>query len=192
MRCEYMTKDEQLDALEEEVAQAELPLEADAKNLVFGRGSGDADIFIIGEAPGADEDEQGLPFVGRSGKVLSEALKTAGLNEERDVYIANIVKYRPPNNRDPYVAEVKAHTPWLLKQIAIVSPEVLVPLGNTATKFFLGNTYDSLGSVRGKMHEAGIEQVSVPVFPTYHPAATLYNRSLRPVFVEDLEELKQG
>src|SRR3989344_1546159 len=106
------------------------------KNIVVGKGNLNADILFVGEAPGKNEDEQGLPFVGKAGKNLDELLAKVGLSLE-DVYIANILKCRPPENRDPLPEEFKAHTPWLLHQIKEIKPKVICSLGNYATKFFL-------------------------------------------------------
>lgn len=106
------------------------------KNIVVGKGNENADILFVGEAPGRKEDEEGFPFVGAAGKNLDKLLEKVGLSLE-DVYIANILKCRPPENRDPLPEEIKAHTPWLLKQISDMKPKIVCSLGNYATKFFL-------------------------------------------------------
>jgi DNA polymerase len=111
----------------------------DCKNIVVGKGNLDAKILFVGEAPGRNEDEQGLPFVGAAGKNLDKLLEKVGLSID-DIYIANILKCRPPENRNPSTEEIRAHTPWLLKQVKEIKPEVICSLGNYATKFFLSGT----------------------------------------------------
>src|SRR3989344_2923175 len=125
-----------LEKLSKEVAQADLPLKETATTLVFGKGNPNTSILFIGEAPGKNEDLQGLPFVGAAGKLLDTMLKTIGLTID-DIYIANILKYRPPNNREPSKEEIIAHTPYLIEQIKIIQPKIIVTLGNYATKFVL-------------------------------------------------------
>ena len=136
-------------------------------NIVFEDGSPDAGLMFVGEAPGADEDEQGIPFVGRAGKKLNEMIVAMGLRRE-DVYIANILKVRPPNNRTPTPAEADADGPFLLEQIRIVAPKVIVTLGKPAANYLLKNT-DAMGALRGKWHECE----GIPLMPTYHPAYLL-------------------
>lgn len=181
-------KGDRLAELEERLSETSLLLE-DGANLVLGRGSPDADVFIVGEAPGEKEDEQGEPFVGRSGQVLSDVLSDVGLDEDDDVYIGNVVKYRPPENRDPYVDEIQEHGPYLLEQISVVDPEVIVPLGNTAAEFFFDESevFSGISRERGKPFTIAIDEKEFVVFPSYHPAATLYDRSLRSELVADFE-----
>src|SRR3989339_598127 len=131
-----MNKTEQLKEVEEETRKAELPLKSTAINLVFGKGSADSEVLMVGESPGRKEDEQGFPFVGAAGKNLDKLLLQVGLKMD-DVYIANILKYRPPENRAPLPEEIQAHTPSLIEQIKILQPKVVCSLGNYATKFFL-------------------------------------------------------
>ncbi len=170
-------------------------------NLVMSRGSEDAKIMFIGEAPGREEDEQGLPFVGRAGKQLSLFLKKAGIKED-DVYITNIVKYRPPNNRDPTKQEITRYAPYLKRQINIIKPDIICTLGNHSTKIVLTNfvpedidKIKGISQLRGKVSYVKIDGFNYKVIPVYHPAATLYNRALESVFENDLkivkEELKQ-
>jgi DNA polymerase len=184
-------KDDELAALERRVRDAGLPL-SDGSTLVFGEGCADADVFVVGEAPGAKEDELGEPFVGRSGTVLREALSNAGLGDD-DVYISNVVKYRPPENRDPRVDEIREHAPYLLEEISIVDPEVVLVLGNTAAEFFFGEdeVFSGISRERGESFTVSISGEEYVVFPSYHPAATLYDGSLREVFVEDLRRVAQ-
>lgn len=180
-----------LEEIEKETNKARLPLK-DGHNLVFGRGDENADVLFIGEAPGKNEDEQGLPFVGRAGKVLQKAIDEAGIEK---YYIANILKYRPPKNRDPTFQEIKAHTPFLLKQIQAIKPKVICTLGNYSTKFVLAgfitknmNKQPGISSVRGEAQTIKLEENPYTILPIYHPAATLYNPKLRPIFKKDLEK----
>lgn len=131
-------KQELLDAIRADIIAHDVcpALRATATNLVMGEGSPDADIVFIGEAPGKNEDEQGKPFVGAAGKFLNEMLESVGLSRE-DVYITNIVKYRPPNNRDPFPEEKRAFLPYLLRQLDVIDPKVVVTLGRHSMEFFL-------------------------------------------------------
>lgn len=145
------------------------PLHATRKQTVFGVGNQSARLMVIGEAPGASEDEQGEPFVGRAGKLLTAMLHAIGLNRH-DVYIANILKCRPPNNRDPLAAEVKTCTRFLDQQIALVQPSLLLAVGRIAAHYLL-NTKSALESLRGRTHTYGTQ--AVPLIVTYHPAYLL-------------------
>jgi len=174
-----------------------LLLRETAKNLVFGKGSPNAKIMFVGEAPGRQEDEQGFPFVGIAGKNLDKLLGKVGLNLE-GVYIANILKYRPPENRNPNPEEIKAHIPYLLKQISIIKPEVVCSLGNYATKFFLseGNAdlmdkQPGITSVHGKAKFVKIQDVQFKLIPLFHPAAIIYKRNLTPLWEKDMEIVKK-
>ena len=154
-----------------------------ATNLVPGDGDPDADVVIVGEAPGASEDKQGRPFVGRAGKLLETLLAEAGLSRE-DVFITNVVKARPPGNRDPKADEVAHHVPWLEAQLAVIEPRVVVPLGRHALKRF-----DS-GAKIGEVHGTVLERDGRVLFPMYHPAAALHNQSLRATLAEDARRLR--
>jgi DNA polymerase len=153
----------------------------------MGDGNANASIVLIGEAPGKKEDEQGVPFIGAAGKFLNEMLEQAGLMRN-DVYITNIVKYRPPDNRDPYPEEKAAFLPYLLRQLEIINPAVVVPLGRHSMECFLPGA--KIGQVHGKVYS---KVVSLPggtenewlIAPLYHPAAALYNGSMRQVLVDD-------
>lgn len=167
------------------------------KNIVVGKGNENANILFVGEAPGKNEDEQGLPFVGRAGKNLDDMLNKVGLSLE-DVYIANILKCRPPENRDPLPEEIKAHTPWLLEQIKEIKPKVVCSLGNYATKFFLaeGNVDDmknqpGITSVHGKVMVIEINGLKIRLIPLFHPAAIIYKRNLLPLWEKDMEIVKE-
>jgi len=147
------------------------PLHKTRTNPVFGVGNQQADLLIIGEAPGAQEDKQGEPFVGRAGQLLNEMLKSIGL-ERQDVYIANILKSRPPNNRDPQPEEVRACTPYLMRQIALLQPKIIMALGRIAAHFLL-DTKTPLSRLRGQTFEFKTTEKAVPLIVTYHPAYLL-------------------
>ncbi|MBT3398026.1 uracil-DNA glycosylase [archaeon] len=169
----------------------------DCTNIVVGKGNCEADILFVGEAPGRNEDLQGLPFVGAAGKNLDALLEKVGLSLD-DIYVANILKCRPPENRDPLPGEIKAHTPWLLKQIREMKPRVVCSLGNYATKFFLslGNVdlmkkQPGITQVHGKIQEIEIDGLKIKLIPLFHPAAIIYNRNkLTPLWEADLEIVK--
>ncbi|MFH0927554.1 MAG: uracil-DNA glycosylase [Candidatus Micrarchaeota archaeon] len=189
-------KEERLAGIREKIcSQLECPLKNSAKNLVFGKGNFDAKVFVVGEAPGKNEDETGIPFVGAAGKNLDGYLKLAGLTLD-SVYIANILKYRPPENRDPSESEILSHTPYLVEQIRVVEPKILVPLGNFATKFVLGGflvsgmkEVEGTSRLHGRKFEVEFEGRKILVFPIYHPAAAIYNRKLIGEILKDFEEL---
>lgn len=177
-------------SLEEEiVAQNITPeLSKQATQLVMGDGNLDADIVFIGEAPGKNEDEQGIPFVGAAGKFLNVMLEEAGMNRS-DVYITNIVKYRPPNNRDPKQSEKEVFWPYLLKQLEIIKPKVVITLGRHSMGYFLPEAV--IGEVHGKTQEVHYHDLTFTVVPLYHPAAALYNGSLRQTLIEDFLKVPQ-
>ena len=163
------------------------PLHASRRNAVPGEGPLDAEVMVVGEAPGRSEDEQGRPFVGAAGKLLDRFLEEAGL-ERRRVYITNIVKCRPPNNRDPRPEEIQACLPYLLEQIRIVRPKVIIVVGRIAgsTLYRLaGLRWEGVRRERGRIVRARIGGVEVVIVPTYHPAAALYNPQLRVELEED-------
>lgn len=179
-----MDKQSQIQQLRHEIVIDDIchELAAQATNLVMGDGDLDADIVFIGEAPGKNEDEQGLPFVGASGKFLNEMLAQAGM-ERSDVYITNIVKYRPPNNRDPSPAEKRAFLPYLLRQLEIIGPKVIITLGRHSMEYFLPSA--KIGEVHGKPERIQLDGRSLVIVPLYHPAAALYNGSLRQTLIAD-------
>lgn len=157
-------------------------LRAQATQLVMGSGNPDASIVFIGEAPGKNEDEQGLPFVGAAGKFLDEMLAAADMKRE-DVYITNIVKYRPPNNRDPLPDEKKAFWPYLLKQLQIIEPKVVVTLGRHSMEYFLPGMF--ISQIHGQPKRIQFGDHKLVIVPLYHPAAALYNGSLRQTLIDD-------
>jgi uracil-DNA glycosylase len=138
-------------------------------NVVFGVGNQQADIMLIGEAPGANEDLQGEPFVGRAGMLLNEMLRAIDL-ERKEVYIANILKCRPPNNRDPAPDEVAQCTAYLQQQITLINPKIIIAVGRIAAHFLLNST-DSMGKLRNQIHKYGAKEI--PLFVIYHPAYLL-------------------
>lgn len=161
---------------------------------VIGEGSLEAEIMFIGEAPGEKEAQQGRPFVGAAGKVLSDLLESIGL-ERADVYITNIVKDRPPKNRDPRQGEIKLYAPFLVQQIEIIQPNVLAPLGRFSMDFILSQFGieggQKIGQVHGTVIEAEAGYGPVAIVPLYHPAAGFYNRTLQTALWEDIQVLKQ-
>lgn len=154
-------------------------------NLVFGVGDPHARVMLIGEAPGRNEDLKGEPFVGAAGKLLDELLAHAGL-ARGDVYIANVLKCRPPGNRDPLPEEIETCTPFLREQIRIIDPEILVTLGNFATRFVL-KTEQGITRLHGSVHHAG----RFTVLPIFHPAAAIYDRTKVDALFQDFERLKR-
>lgn len=181
-------KQVQLDALREALLAAEVcpELAAQATQLVMGSGNPFADIVFIGEAPGKNEDEQGLPFVGAAGKFLNEMLAAANMQRE-DVYITNIVKYRPPNNRDPLPEEKRAFWPYLLKQLEIIEPKVVVTLGRHSMEYFLPGMY--ISRIHGQPKRISFGNSKLVIVPLYHPAAALYNGSLRQTLIDDFTNM---
>lgn len=153
------------------------------KNIVFGQGNKNAKVMFIGEGPGADEDAQGLPFVGKAGKLMDEAFKGIGINRQ-DVYIANIVKCRPPSNRDPEEDEVAACLNYLRNQVILIKPQIIVLLGRIALKNILGNEYN-ISTARGKW----VEKKGIMYMPTWHPAALLRDENKKIDFWKDLKEV---
>ncbi len=161
-------------------------------NAVPGAGDENANIMFVGEAPGRNEDEQGLPFVGRAGSVLDELLESIDFSRE-DVYITNVVKCRPSKNRDPTLKEIKACSPYLDQQIKEIDPEVLVPLGRFATeylleKYNLGN--EKISRVHGKRFQVNRLSGSLSIIPMFHPAVVAYDPSKKDVLLEDFKELR--
>ncbi len=185
-----------LDALQQDIISNNIAegLAEEAIQMVFGAGNPDADIVFIGEAPGKQEDAQGLPFVGAAGKLLDELLGSVSL-ERGDVYITNIVKYRPPNNRDPSPEEKKAFLPYLHKQLQIIQPSLVVTLGRHSMEAFLPNQRISEvhGQPKRMKAEVSTEEktIQLVVLPLYHPAAALYNGGLRKTLLEDFSRIPE-
>ena len=161
------------------------------KNVVVGSGSLDAEIVLIGEAPGRKEDESGLPFVGSAGKLLDGLLESVGLRRE-DVFIGNILKCRPPGNRRPKKTEVEACEGYLMRQLEIIKPRVIAPMGNSALSYFqsrYGFGDEVIGDAHGKVYEVDASWGRVKVIPLYHPAAAIYRRHLLGELEEDMRKL---
>lgn len=178
-------KIENLEALKEAVARFEgCALKRTAKNLCFARGNPSARVMLIGEAPGRDEDLQGAPFVGRAGKLLDRMLAAIGLMPE-DVYITNVVYWRPPGNRTPTPQEVEACRPFLERQVELVAPEILVFLGGAAAKHML-NTTEGIMRLRGKWHDLQIGKHRCRAIATLHPAYLLRNPAAKRLAWRDL------
>ncbi len=167
-------KEKALESLRNEIGDcARCRLSEKRKNIVFGEGSPDAELMFVGEAPGAEEDIQGRPFVGPAGQLLTRLIEKMGLKRQ-DVYIANTVKCRPPGNRNPRDDELRECMPFLKKQIAIIRPKVIMTLGDVATRALLGDV-GSISRVRGKKFVYD----GIPVIPTFHPSYLLRNRSAK-------------
>ena len=183
-----MSKNISLGAVQKELGDCtRCKLSEGRKNIVFGSGNPNANLVFVGEGPGADEDEQGLPFVGRSGKKLTEIIeKGMGLNREKDTYICNIVKCRPPGNRDPEPDEVSACNPFLIEQLKAIKPKVIVALGKPASSTLLGRTVPIVKE-RGTWHEyAGIK-----LMLTFHPSYLIrfYTLENRKAVHEDMKKV---
>tara|TARA_B100000427_G_scaffold133681_1_gene111224 strand:- start:796 stop:1548 length:753 start_codon:yes stop_codon:yes gene_type:complete len=157
-------------------------------NMVFSDGNPNSEIMLIGEAPGHDEDIQGKPFVGRSGKLLDKMLEAIELNREK-VYIANIIPWRPPSNRRPTDEEIEICLPFIKKHIELIKPKVLMLLGSTATFALLKNT-EGITKIRGKWVDLNLNNISVPTLPTFHPAFLLRQPAQKKHVWEDLKSLK--
>ena len=154
-------------------------------NFVFGIGDPDASLMLVGEAPGEKEDIEGEPFVGRAGKLLDKILIAIGRSRNKDVFICNVLKCRPPNNRDPLSTEVKECEPYLKHQINLIKPKLIVALGRIAGKTLLG-VDNSLKSMRGEIHN----YYDIPLIVTYHPAALLRNPNWKPQAWKDFKWIK--
>lgn len=164
-------------------------LKATATNTVFADGNPRARVMLVGEAPGADEDREGRPFVGRAGQLLDKMLAAIGLDREQ-VYITNILPWRPPGNRNPSVAEIAVCLPFVRRHIALAAPEILVLLGGVSAKALL-DTSRGITSLRGRWTEIDIEGRAVPVLPTLHPAFLLRQPEQKALAWQDLLSLKQ-
>ncbi|MFL5782914.1 MAG: uracil-DNA glycosylase [Thermoleophilaceae bacterium] len=166
------------------------PLGATRTNAVFGMGNADADLMFVGEAPGAEEDRQGKPFVGRAGKLLDQLLAEIGMERGRDAFIANVLKSRPPGNRDPQPDEIAACQPYLERQIELIRPRVICTLGNFATKLLTGSPTGITRSC-GRPQEREIAGLPVTIYPLFHPAAALRTPSVLDKLRDDFKRLPQ-
>lgn len=161
------------------------PLGSTRTKFVFGVGNPNADLVLVGEAPGADEDAQGEPFVGRAGQLLNKILEAISFKRE-EVFICNILKCRPPNNRDPLPEEVASCEPYLWKQLELIRPKLILCLGRIAAQVLL-KTNDTLSSMRGKVHDYR----GIPLMVTYHPAALLRNPNWKRPAWEDVQQMRK-
>ena len=187
-------KSEQLNGLKELIL-AKQPckeLALTANQLVFGSGNADAEIVFIGEAPGKNEDLKGEPFVGAAGRLLDEMLSSVSV-DRKDVYITNIVKYRPPENRDPTDQEKAEFWPYLLKQIAIIKPKIIATLGRHSGQAFITDLRISADHGKPKRIKVIVEgqEKEIIVLPLYHPAAALYNGSLKQTLIKDFRSVSE-
>ena len=179
---------EELVALLREMREEhDCPLAASRTNLVFGAGNADADLMFVGEAPGFHEDQQGLPFVGRAGQLLEQLLGEIGLTRA-DVFVANVLKCRPPGNRDPLPAEIEVCKPYLFRQIELIEPRVICTLGNFATRCMTGRP-DGITRCHGQPCVRELGRRWVRIFPVFHPAAALRTPSMVEAVRQDFARL---
>jgi uracil-DNA glycosylase family 4 len=189
-----LSKRELLDAIVTEVIVCrKCELWKTRKNPVPGEGNPNSQIMFIGEAPGYWEDVKGKPFVGAAGKFLDALLSEAGLSRE-NVFIGNILKCRPPKNREPSPDEIETCTPYLNSQIQVIQPKIIVTLGNYSTAYIFSKvalSFKGVTRVHGKFYKASIFGLNVIVFPTFHPAAALYHPKYKEQLIADFHTLKQ-
>jgi DNA polymerase len=190
-------KQAELDEIQQQILDDNVTpeLASTATQLVFGTGSPDAEIVFVGEAPGKNEDLRGEPFVGAAGRFLDEMLQSVNL-QRSDIYITNIVKYRPPNNRDPEPAEKKAFLPYLQAQLEVIQPKVLVTLGRHSTNSFLPDLQISREHGHPKRVKLAFREdpkrvYEVVILPLFHPAAALYNGGLRQTLLDDFASIPE-
>jgi uracil-DNA glycosylase family 4 len=165
------------------------PLSATRTRVVFGAGNADADLMFVGEAPGAEEDRQGLPFVGRAGGLLTQLLEEIGMSRD-DVFICNVLKCRPPGNRDPQPLEIESCEPYLAEQVRLIEPRVVCTLGNFATKLLTGSR-TGISKVRGAPQVHSLGGRTVFVMPLFHPAAALRTPSVEDTLRGDFARLPE-
>jgi uracil-DNA glycosylase family 4 len=183
---------ERREALKEVLAQVQgcvrcSELAAARRNVVFGAGNADADLMFIGEAPGASEDEQGLPFVGQAGKLLEKLLVEIGMTRA-EVFIANVLKCRPPGNRDPLPVEIENCREYLYRQVELIQPRVICSLGNFSTKLLRGDP-TGITRLHGQPQPLTLGRRTVRLYPIFHPAAALYTPSMLATLREDFARL---
>lgn len=183
-----MGKQGQLDLLNKKwIRDCTCTLRKTATQAVLGNGSATTGIIFIGEAPGKKEDGQGIPFIGAAGKFLNELLASIHLKRE-DIYITNVVKYRPPENRDPSPEEILACQEWLRGEIRTIHPKLIIPLGRHAMRTFLPD--EKISEAHGKLFQVHLQGIGhIRVLPLYHPAAALYNGSLRGTLLDDFKKI---
>lgn len=183
-----MSKADDLQAIADEIINNNVcpELKAGATQLVFADGNAEAEIVFIGEAPGKNEDLQGVPFVGAAGKFLDEMLQSIHL-DRKDIYITNIVKYRPPNNRDPLPEEKKAFWPYLVRQLDVIQPKLVVTLGRHSMEYFLPN--QKISAIHGEPKRIQFGERKQVIMPLFHPAAALYNGGMRQTLMDDFSRI---
>ena len=182
-------RDELIELFREVQACQRCPLYATRTQVVFGSGNADADLMFVGEAPGFHEDQQGRPFVGAAGKLLEKLLEEIGMTRE-DVFIANVLKSRPPGNRDPQPEEIEACKPFLARQIELIEPRVICTLGNFSTKL-LTRRQDGITRVHGRPQDHVISGLPIRIYPIFHPAAGLRSTSMLETLREDFQKLPE-
>lgn len=189
-----MFKKEHLDVVASEVIVCtKCPLWKSRKNAVPGEGNTTSQIMLIGEAPGTSEDVKGEPFVGMAGKFLDELLSQAGRSREQ-VFITNVVKCRPPRNRQPKPLEIDTCTPYLNRQLLIIRPEFIVTLGSRSTSYAFSKAmlpFNNITQARGRAYKTTILGLELTVFPTFHPASALYNPEYKKILEHDFQLLRK-
>jgi DNA polymerase len=190
LRCYFLSSDPWSNLEEEILNCTKCRLHAYRRRAVPGEGNKNSAVVFIGEAPGEKEDEQGRPFVGPAGKLLTELIESTGYRRE-DFYITNIVKCRPPENRDPEEDEIEACLPYLMRQLELIKPKLIVCLGRHSARTIFrlaGLKWTSMTSQHGRVYSARLLGFSIKIIPTYHPAAALYNPQLRSALEEDFKK----
>lgn len=184
------TREELLEELRAKVLQCRrCELHRGKTNYVFGEGSPYAPLMFVGEAPGREEDLQGRPFVGRAGKLLNQLIREIGLDRERDVFIANVLKCRPPGNRDPRQQEIRSCAPWLFSQIRIIRPKVVCALGRYSANVLMNTWNVPMSRYRGQVHE--LKPFGAKLIVTYHPAAVLRDMAKLEIIRADFRQIKE-
>jgi uracil-DNA glycosylase len=182
-------RDELVELYHEVKSCRRCPLYATRTQVVFGSGNADADLMFVGEAPGFHEDQQGRPFVGAAGKLLDKLLDEIGMSRE-DVFIANVLKSRPPGNRDPQLEEIEACKPFLTRQIELIEPRVICTLGNFSTKL-LTRRQDGITRVHGRPQDHVIAGLPIRIYPIFHPAAGLRSTAMLETLRQDFQQLPE-
>ena len=191
-----MNKTQLLNELKKEVEKCRrCPLYKTRTKIVFGTGSVNAKLMIISEAPGYWEDQKGEPFVGAAGKILDELLNSVGIKRE-EVYICNVLKCRPPNNRNPKTEEIKACASYLERQIELIKPRIICTLGNYSTSFIfekygLKNQIQGISKIHGKVFEVESLFLNIKIIPLYHPAVATYNPNMKEILAKDFKILEK-
>jgi len=190
-----MSKKECLDKIEYLVKKCKkCNLHKTRINTVFGEGFFNARIMFIGEAPGKNEDERGRPFVGRAGKKFDEMLECIGLRRN-DVYISNILKCRPPKNRNPLKIEIKNCSEYIEKQIEIIKPDIIAPMGNYAITYIFNKfklKLEKISKIHGRIYSVNSSSKKLKIIPIYHPAAAIYRKNIKNILLKDFQNIKKN